>query len=153
MLSHNDVRILIVDDYPPSREHLRACLAQLGFHHVRQASSGIEALRLLRWPGNFDLVISDDEMSPLTGLDLLDCMQSDASLRNIPLVMMSAESGKIDVGAAIGGGACAYLVKPFSIEALAAVVAKGSAAGPFRRTPHVAAAGRCCACPPSQPNG
>jgi two-component system chemotaxis response regulator CheY len=115
------MRVLIVDDYNTMLRILRNLLRQLEFNNVEEASDGEEALRALRRDPH-DLVISDWNMAPMTGLDLLRCVRSDDKLRRIPFIMVTAESKTENVVAAKQAGVSNYIVKPFNAETLRAKI-------------------------------
>jgi two-component system, chemotaxis family, chemotaxis protein CheY len=109
--------ILIVDDYKTMLRIIRNLLKQLGFDNVDEASDGATALQRLR-EKDFGLVISDWNMEPMTGLQLLKEVRSDAKLAHIPFVMVTAESKTENVIAAKEAGVTNYIVKPFNAETL-----------------------------------
>ena len=109
--------ILIVDDYKTMLRIIRNLLKQLDFVNVEEASDGSEALAKLR-AGNFGLVISDWNMAPMTGLDLLKEVRADSRLRTLPFIMITAESKTENVIAAKQAGVSNYIVKPFNAETL-----------------------------------
>ncbi len=109
--------ILIVDDYKTMLRIIRNLLKQLDFDNVEEASDGSEALAKLR-AGNFGLVISDWNMAPMTGLDLLKEVRADARLKELPFIMITAESKTENVVAAKQAGVSNYIVKPFNAETL-----------------------------------
>ena len=109
--------VLIVDDYKTMLRIIRNLLKQLEFDNVEEATDGQEALAKLR-AGNFGLVISDWNMAPMTGLDLLKEVRADARLRDIPFIMITAESKTENVVAAKQAGVSNYIVKPFNAETL-----------------------------------
>ena len=114
--------VLIVDDYGPMRRVLRSLLRQLGFADVDEAEDGAAALALLRHRP-YGLVISDWNMRPVTGLDLLREVRADPRLASLPFVMLTAESKTENVIAAREAGASSYVVKPFDAEILRAKIA------------------------------
>jgi two-component system, chemotaxis family, chemotaxis protein CheY len=109
--------VLIVDDYKTMLRIIRNLLKQLEFDNVEEATDGQEALAKLR-AGQFGLVISDWNMAPMTGLDLLKEVRADARLRDIPFIMITAESKTENVVAAKQAGVSNYIVKPFNAETL-----------------------------------
>ena len=109
--------VLIVDDYKTMLRIIRNLLKQLEFDNVEEATDGQEALAKLR-AGHFGLVISDWNMQPMTGLDLLKEVRADARLRNTPFIMITAESKTENVVAARAAGVSNYIVKPFNAETL-----------------------------------
>jgi two-component system, chemotaxis family, chemotaxis protein CheY len=112
-----NMSILIVDDYKTMLRIIRNLLRQLGFANVDEASDGATALQKLR-RGEFNLVISDWNMEPMTGLQLLKEVRSDAKLKSIPFIMVTAESKTENVIAAKKAGVNNYIVKPFNAATL-----------------------------------
>jgi two-component system chemotaxis response regulator CheY len=113
------MNILIVDDYKTMLRIVRNLLRQLGFVNIEEATDGSMALQLLRG-GNFGLIISDWNMEPMTGLQLLREVRSDPKLKPIPFIMVTAESKSENVIAAKEAGVSNYIVKPFNAETLQA---------------------------------
>ncbi|WP_424813841.1 chemotaxis response regulator CheY [Roseococcus sp. YIM B11640] len=112
-----NMNVLIVDDYKTMLRIIRNLLKQLEFDNVEEATDGAEALAKLR-AGNFGLVISDWNMEPMTGLDLLKEVRADARLKHLPFIMITAESKTENVVAAKQAGVSNYIVKPFNAETL-----------------------------------
>jgi len=112
-----NTQVLIVDDYKTMLRIIRNLLKQLGFENVDEANDGQEALVKLR-NGNFGLVISDWNMAPMTGLDLLKEVRADPRLKDTPFIMITAESKTENVTAAKQAGVSNYIVKPFNAETL-----------------------------------
>ena len=112
-----NINVLIVDDYRTMLRIIRNLLKQLEFNNVDGAVDGQEALAKLR-AGNFGLVISDWNMAPMTGLDLLKEVRADQRLKNMPFIMITAESKTENVVAAKQAGVSNYIVKPFNAETL-----------------------------------
>jgi two-component system chemotaxis response regulator CheY len=111
------MNILIVDDYKTMLRIIRNLLRQLDFQNVDEATDGAQALSMLR-TGSYGLVISDWNMQPMTGLQLLQEVRADARLRNLPFIMVTAESKTENVVAAKQAGVSNYIVKPFNAETL-----------------------------------
>ncbi|MBT5767511.1 MAG: response regulator [Kordiimonadaceae bacterium] len=109
--------ILIVDDYKTMLRIIRNLLKQLGFHNDDEATDGAEALNKLR-SKNYDLVISDWNMEPMTGYELLKEVRSDDMLKALPFIMVTAESKTDNVIAAKKAGVNNYIVKPFNAATL-----------------------------------
>ena len=109
--------VLIVDDYSTMRRILRNLLSQIGFRNVEEAEDGSSALKKLH-EKNFDLVISDWNMMPMSGLDLLRELRSDTQLSAMPFIMVTAANETKDVIAAKDAGVNYYIVKPFTAETL-----------------------------------
>jgi len=111
------MRILIVDDYATMLRILRNLLRQLELENVDEAANGEEALFKLR-KSPYDLVISDWNMQPMTGIELLRHVRADAKLRPTPFIMVTAESKTENVIVAKQAGVSNYIVKPFNAETL-----------------------------------
>jgi two-component system chemotaxis response regulator CheY len=111
------MNVLIVDDYKTMLRIIRNLLKQIEFNNVDEATDGTEALAKLR-AGNFGLVISDWNMAPMTGLQLLQEVRADSRLRTLPFIMITAESKTENVVAAKQAGVSNYIVKPFNAETL-----------------------------------
>jgi two-component system chemotaxis response regulator CheY len=109
--------IMIVDDYNTMLRIMRNLLRQLDFENVDEATDGSAALHKLKM-SKFGLVISDWNMQPVTGLDLLRSVRSDALLKHIPFIMITAESKTENVIAAKQAGVSNYIVKPFTADTL-----------------------------------
>ena len=109
--------ILIVDDYKTMLRIIRNLLKQLGFDNVDEATDGSMALQKLR-DKSYSLVISDWNMEPMSGLQLLKEVRADGQLSNLPFVMITAESKTENVVAAKQAGVTNYIVKPFNAATL-----------------------------------
>jgi two-component system chemotaxis response regulator CheY len=116
------VKILVVDDYPTMRRIVRNLLDQIGFKDVEEAGNGVEAFEKIK-VSRYDMVISDWNMEPMTGLELLKHVRADAALSKTPFIMVTAESKTENVIAAKQAGASQYIVKPFTAETLKAKIA------------------------------
>jgi len=117
MAVDKNMNILIVDDYKTMLRIIRNLLRQLGFVNIEEATDGSMALQMLR-AGNFGLIISDWNMEPMTGLQLLREVRSDPKLKSTPFIMVTAESKTENVIAAKEAGVSNYIVKPFNAETL-----------------------------------
>jgi two-component system chemotaxis response regulator CheY len=112
-----NMTILIVDDYKTMLRIIRNLLKQLGFNNVDEAADGAAALQKLRGK-DYNLVISDWNMEPMTGYQLLKEMRSDDKLQETPFIMITAESKTENVIAAKKAGVNNYIVKPFNAATL-----------------------------------
>ena len=110
-------KVLVVDDYSTMRRIIRNLLTQIGFADVDEAADGPTALRKLQ-TGGYTLVISDWNMEPMTGLQLLQEVRGDAQLKALPFIMVTAESKTDNVVAAKAAGVSNYIIKPFNAETL-----------------------------------
>ena len=117
------INVLIVDDYKTMLRIIRNLLKQINFNNVEEASDGTEALQKLR-SGQFGLVISDWNMEPMTGLQLLQEVRADARLKPVPFIMVTAESKAENIVAAKEAGVSNYIVKPFNAETLQSKIEK-----------------------------
>jgi two-component system, chemotaxis family, chemotaxis protein CheY len=109
--------ILIVDDYATMVRILRNLLGQIGFEDVDDASDGSGALTKLR-AKRYGLVISDWNMEPMTGYDLLREVRADPAIAETPFIMVTAESKTENVIAAKKAGVNNYIIKPFNAQTL-----------------------------------
>ena len=117
MAVDRNMPILIVDDYKTMLRIIRNLLKQLGFDNVDEATDGSAALLKLR-ERNYGLVISDWNMEPMTGLQLLKEVRSDDKLSALPFIMVTAESKTENVVSAKQAGVSNYIIKPFNAETL-----------------------------------
>ena len=117
MAIDKSMKVMIVDDYKTMLRILRNLLKQLGFSDIEEASDGAEALQKLRQAA-YGLVISDWNMEPMTGMQLLREVRSDDQLKGLPFIMVTAESKTENVIAAKQAGVSNYIVKPFNAETL-----------------------------------
>jgi len=120
--------IMIVDDYNTMLRIMKNLLRQLDFENIEEASDGSAALQKLKM-GSFGLVISDWNMQPVTGLDLLRSVRADAQLKHLPFIMVTAESKTENVITAKQAGVSNYIVKPFTADTLKTKME--SVLGPF----------------------
>ena len=123
-----NMKFLVVDDYNTMQRILTNLLKQLGFTNVEAASDGQQALGMLN-DDQFDFVISDWNMEPMTGIELLCEVRGNDSLKHLPFIMITAESKTENVVAAKQAGVSNYIVKPFNAETLKGKIS--SVLGPF----------------------
>eukprot|EP00435_Cladocopium_sp_Y103_P077227 s1_g966.t1 len=109
--------VLVVDDYKTMIRIIRNLLKQLGFTNVDDAADGTEALAKMRGK-RYGLVISDWNMEPMTGYELLKEVRGDEALKPTPFIMITAESKTENVIAAKKAGVNNYIVKPFNAATL-----------------------------------
>lgn len=112
-----NMKVLIVDDYKTMLRVLHSLLRQMNFSNIHEAEDGASALEKLR-AGDFGLIISDWNMEPMSGMDLLMEVRSTDELKSIPFVMITAESSSENVIAAKQAGVSNYIIKPFTSETL-----------------------------------
>ena len=109
--------VLVVDDYSTMVRIIRNLLRQLGFSDIDDASDGIAALEKMG-SKRYGLVISDWNMEPMTGFDLLQHVRANPEIETTPFIMVTAESKTENVIAAKKAGVNNYIVKPFNAQTL-----------------------------------
>jgi two-component system chemotaxis response regulator CheY len=109
--------ILVVDDYGTMIRIIRNLLRQLGFEDIDDAADGSVALNKMQGK-KYGLVISDWNMEPMTGYELLKQVRSNPQLTKTPFIMVTAESKTENVIAAKKAGVNNYIVKPFNAQTL-----------------------------------
>lgn len=123
MAVDTNMNVLIVDDYKTMLRVVRNLLAQIGFNNVDEATDGSMALDMLK-SKSYGLVISDWNMEPMSGLDLLKSVRAGQAGNNqVPFIMVTAENKVENVVAAKQAGVNNYIVKPFSAETLKGKIA------------------------------
>ena len=113
MSDPTQLKFLVVDDFSTMRRIVRGLLKEMGCHHVAEAEDGAVALGMLKLQ-HFDFVVSDINMPNMNGFELLKAIKSDEALRQLPVLMVTAEARKEDIVLAAQSGAAGYIVKPFS---------------------------------------
>ncbi|MDA8083616.1 MAG: chemotaxis response regulator CheY [Nitrospiraceae bacterium] len=111
------MKILVVDDFSTMRRIVKNILKQLGYENIEEAEDGAQAFSKLK-NGGFQFVVSDWNMPNMDGLELLQKIRSDAELKELPVLMVTAEAEKDKVITAIKAGVNNYVVKPFTAEIL-----------------------------------
>ncbi len=112
-----DMKILVVDDFATMRRIVKNILQQLGFSNIEEAEDGQVALNRLK-EGGIEMVISDWNMPNMMGIDLLRAVRADEKLKELPFLMVTAESQKENVVEAVTAGVSNYIVKPFTAETM-----------------------------------
>ena len=113
--------ILVVDDYQTMVRIIRNLLKQIGFENVDDAANGEVALQKIRIK-RYSLIISDWNMEPITGFQLLQKVREGSACPNVPFIMVTAESKTDNVVAARRAGVSHYIVKPFNAATLKAKI-------------------------------
>ncbi|MBS3934850.1 MAG: chemotaxis response regulator CheY [Sulfuritalea sp.] len=111
------IKFLVVDDFSTMRRIVRNLLKELGFTNIDEAEDGAVAWQKLHG-GGFDFVVTDWNMPNMDGLTLLQKIRGDASLKALPVLMITAEAKKENIIAAAQAGASGYIVKPFTAATL-----------------------------------
>lgn len=111
------MKILVVDDFSTMRRIIKNLLKDLGFSNIQEADDGNTALPMLQ-QGDFDFVVTDWNMPGMQGIDLLRAIRSDDKLKQLPVLMVTAEAKKEQIVAAAQAGVNGYVVKPFTAATL-----------------------------------
>ena len=109
------IKILVVDDFSTMRRIVKNVLKQIGFENIEEAEDGAQALAKLK-TGGFNFMVSDWNMPNMDGLELLKSVRKDPALKDLPILMVTAEAEKDKVVTAIQAGVNNYVVKPFTAE-------------------------------------
>ncbi|WGM31872.1 response regulator [Brevundimonas sp. NIBR11] len=117
MAVDKSMNVLVVDDYKSMIRIVRGLLNQLGFVNVDEAMDGPSALALIR-SKDYGLVLSDWNMQPMTGLELLKEVRAEDRTKALPFVMVTAEAKAENVVAARQAGVNNYVIKPFTLAVL-----------------------------------
>jgi two-component system chemotaxis response regulator CheY len=113
MTTPTDLKFLIVDDFSTMRRIIRGLLKEMGCTDVDEAEDGAVALTMLK-AQKYGFVVTDINMPNMNGFDLLKAVKADASLKHLPVLMVTAEARKEDIVIAAQTGAAGYIVKPFT---------------------------------------
>lgn len=113
-----NMKILVVDDFSTMRRIVKNILQQLGFNNIEEAEDGAVAFKKLQNDDKIAFIISDWNMPNMMGIDLLKKVRHDDRLKNLPFLMVTAESQKENVLEAITAGVSNYIVKPFTADVL-----------------------------------
>ena len=120
-MSVSKARLLIVDDVADNRDLLIRRLNRLDIQHTDQAADGQQALELIR-SREYDLVLLDMMMPVLDGFGVLEALRADGTVRDLPIVVISAMNEVDAVVRCIELGAEDFLFKPFNPTLLRARV-------------------------------
>ncbi len=117
-----NTKFLVVDDFATMRKIIKKVLTELGYTNVEEADDGKPALAALQTAQTngapFQFVISDWNMPGMTGIDLLKACKADANLKNMPFMLVTAESEQKNIVEAAKNGVSDYVVKPFNAQTL-----------------------------------
>ena len=112
-----DMKILIVDDFSTMRRIIKNLLRDLGFNNTAEADDGKTGLPMLQ-AGSYDFLVTDWNMPGMSGIDLLKAVRSDDALKEMPVLMVTAESKRDQIVEAAQAGVNGYIVKPFTATTL-----------------------------------
>jgi two-component system chemotaxis response regulator CheY len=116
-MSDPAMKFLVVDDFSTMRRIVRNLLKELGYTNAEEAEDGAVALNMLK-NNKFDFVVSDWNMPNMTGIELLKNIRADDTLKDLPVLMITAEARKENIIEAAQAGANGYIVKPFTAATL-----------------------------------
>lgn len=110
-------KILVVDDNPSARKTLRNMLKTIGYANVTDAEDGDVAFDMLK-ARQFDFIIADLYMPRVGGLELLQLIREEPSLRDLPFLMITADTNTGHITRAAEEDVDGYIIKPFVAETL-----------------------------------
>ncbi len=111
------MKILVVDDSLTMRRIIVNSLNRLGFKEVVEADNGRRAFDTVI-KGGIDLVLTDWNMPEMGGLEFVQLVRKEEAYKNLPILMITTNSGKEEVVDALKAGVNNYIVKPFTPETL-----------------------------------
>ena len=111
------MKILVVDDFATMRRIIRNLLGKLGYDDVDEAEDGTVALPMLH-SERYDFLITDLNMPGMSGLELLRAVREDRNLRNLPVLVVTADANREQIVEAARAGVNGYVVKPFTAAVL-----------------------------------
>lgn len=117
MAINKNMPILIIDDYKTMLRIVRGLLNQLGFTNIDEATDGTMAWEMIQ-KKPYGLIVSDWNMEPMSGYELLKLVRTDERTKQLPFIMVTAESKTENIIAAKQAGVSNYIVKPFNGETL-----------------------------------
>lgn len=112
MIDRN-MRFLVVDDFSTMRRIVRTMLRDCGFTNVEEAENGADALAKLK-ASKFDFLVSDWNMPVMTGIELLKAVRATEGLKDLPVLLVTAEAKREQIIEAAQSGVNGYVVKPFN---------------------------------------
>jgi two-component system chemotaxis response regulator CheY len=118
-----NIKVLVVDPQLSSANELKAALQLCGVKDIVFAKSGVEASVLVT-ECHFDLIISEWEMDPLNGLELLQFIKMSPTFKEIPFMMLTTQNEKAKVQDAVKSGVDDYVVKPITVEVIQSRIGK-----------------------------
>lgn len=114
---NKNMPILIVDDYKTMLRIVRGLLNQLGFNNIDEATDGAMAWEMVQRK-QYGLIVSDWNMEPMSGFEFLKLVRTNEATKQLPFVMVTAESKTENIIAAKQAGVSNYIVKPFNGQTL-----------------------------------
>jgi two-component system, chemotaxis family, chemotaxis protein CheY len=116
-MAGNNLKILVVDDFPIMVKIMRKLLKQIGYDDVDEAANGQDAFAKVS-AKTYDLIVSDWNMEPMTGFELLQKVRALPAIARTPFILVTAESKAENLVAAKNAGVTGYLIKPFNEKSL-----------------------------------
>ena len=117
-------KFLVVDDFATMRKIIKKVLNDLGYTNIEEADDGKTALPMIQAAEQsgqpYGFIISDWNMPGMQGIDLLSACKADARLKNLPFMLVTAESEQKHILEAAKSGVSDYVVKPFNSATLKA---------------------------------
>lgn len=117
MAINKNMPILIVDDYKTMLRIVRGLLNQLGFMNIDEATDGTMAWGMVQ-KKQYGLIVSDWNMEPMSGFEFLKLVRTHDATKQLPFIMVTAESKTENIIAAKQAGVSNYIVKPFNAVTL-----------------------------------
>lgn len=117
MAINKNMPVLIVDDYKTMLRIVRGLLNQLGFNNIEEATDGTMAWEMVK-KKPYGLIISDWNMEPMSGFEFLKLVRTNDTTKQLPFIMVTAESKTENIIAAKQAGVSNYIVKPFNAQTL-----------------------------------
>lgn len=114
---NKSMKILVVDDHLTMRKIITTTLQSIGFSDIDDADDGATAKPMLE-AGEYDFLITDWNMPIMEGIDLLKSVRADLRLKDLPVLMLTAEAKPQQIVTAAKAGVNDYLIKPFNKETL-----------------------------------
>ena len=110
----SDITILIIDDAKEARRFLNANLIHSGYSTLT-AGNGEEGLKLLK-DSKVDLIMLDIIMPVMDGIETLEILKADKDLKQIPVIMITADESTDTTVDCMQKGACSYVTKPYDFS-------------------------------------
>ena len=115
MQTETEMKILVVDDFSPTRKILINTLAQLGYNNTDETNDGFSAMIKLK-SAIYDFVVMEWNMSKMSGMELLEQIRKDPNLKQIPVLMVTEDGEQETIVAAVKAGLNAYVIKPVEVN-------------------------------------
>jgi len=108
------MNVMVVDDAVTARMKIKALLKELGYQHIVIASDAQEALQSLTQLESLELMFVDWNMPGISGLELIQRLRALPAYEQTKIVMVTSETGMLNIVAALEAGANEYMMKPFN---------------------------------------